>query len=101
MSRYRNLHWEKPEVNQLVYWMGPNAKDILGWFRGNLQFQEVEKKYPGYIPKWWYPADEITIREHPDPLLNDEVIGKPKKERKQKIEKEIVQKEETFSGDFF
>jgi hypothetical protein len=52
-----NFHICKPKLNQLIYWIGPTNRNILGWYRGGLQFEECEKKYPGYVPKWWYPAE--------------------------------------------
>jgi hypothetical protein len=88
--KYVNFHEAKPEVNRLIYWMGPNMTDILGWFRGNCQFHEVEKKHPGYIPKWWYYAEEhLNI---PDPLFKELIPEEPKKRgRKPKVVEEDVQ----------
>lgn len=120
MPAYRNLHLEKPEVNRLIYWMGPDTKDILGWFRGKLQFHEVERKYPGYIPKWWYYAeDHLNI---PDPLFSESLTlprkrGKrPKNEVEEKVEIQTVivpdvidrmvqvfieEENDDFDGEFF
>lgn len=115
--KYTNFHKSKPEVNRLIYWMGPNMKDVLGWFRGNCQFHEVERKFPGYIPKWWYYAeDHLNI---PDPLFKASIPEEPKKRgRKPKEEKKedpiieikkdrmvqvIVEQDEEddFDGEFF
>lgn len=88
MPKYKNVYKTKPEINQLIYWMGPQATDILGWYRGGHRFDEYERKYPGYIPKWWYPADsELNIK---DPL--DQTPPEPKK-RGRKPKNEEQQKE--------
>lgn len=88
--RYINFHTNKPEENRLIYWMGPNMKDVLGWFRGNCQFHEVERKYPGYVPKWWYYAEEELSIQYPDPMVA--IISEPKKRgRKPKEDLVIVQ----------
>jgi hypothetical protein len=93
--KYTNFHEVKPEVNRLIYWMGPNMTDILGWFRGNCQFHEVERKHPGYIPKWWYYAEEhLNV---PDPLFKESIPEEPKKRgRKPKPEPFVNQSEPTI-----
>lgn len=90
MPDYKNFHEKKPEVNRLICWMGPDTKAILGWFRGKFNFQEVERKYPGYAPKWWYYAeDHLNI---PDPLFKEELPVEPKKRgRKPKVVEKDVQ----------
>lgn len=103
MPQYKNFHIEKPAPNQLIYWMGPDMKDILGWFRGNLQFHEVERKFPGYIPKWWYPAEsELNI-----PPLNPAEKESVRRSRKPKETQLILEEKKENpkiidnSGEFF
>ena len=79
--KYKNQHLEKPGVNQLIYWLGPDGKDHLGWFRGKYTYEEYERKFPGFLPKWWYAA-EIGLVPDPKAESNSLKINKkPKKEK--------------------
>lgn len=87
--KYFNLHLEKPDPHKLIYWHGPNGKDILGRYRGKMKYEEVERKYPGFVPKWWYYAEEIlneTIDDpmfpKADPRIAERLAKKEERERK-------------------
>ena len=67
--KYNNFHVEKPEPNKLLYFFGPNGKDILGWYRdfGWLHFETVTGEFSGFVPKWWYYAENELAESIEDP----------------------------------
>lgn len=92
--KYTNFHLEKPEINKLIYWFGPDGKDHLGWYRGPavgyLLLEEVERAYPGYVPKWWYYAEEELTLSIEDPRFPREKIplkrGRPSKKVEEPVD---------------
>lgn len=84
--KYINTHLQKPEIDQLIYWFGPNGKDILGWFRGKLTYEEYQKEFPWFVPKWWYPAEPGLV---PDPKYQED---KPLKIKRQYTKRKNIEK---------
>lgn len=56
--KYKNFHFEKPETHQLVYWLGPTCKEVLGFFMGGTIFIEADGTQRGYYVKYWRPTIE-------------------------------------------
>lgn len=57
-SKYNNFHIEKPQVHQLIYWLNPQVREVLGFFMGGTVFIEADGKQRGYYAKYWRPASE-------------------------------------------
>lgn len=49
---------EKPELNQLIWYVGPIAKEILGFYCGGTIFIEADGTKRGYFAKHWRPAND-------------------------------------------
>lgn len=56
--KYNNFHFNRPEINQLIYWLGPNTREVLGFFCGGTIFIEADGTQRGYYAKFWRPASE-------------------------------------------
>lgn len=88
MNKYKIFPVEKPELNQLIWYIGPVAKEILGYFLGSTTFVEADGTKKGYFAKYWR---ETTPEEKLLPTWNPEaepVIEKRK--YKKRAEKEEI-----------
>lgn len=66
--RYQNFHCNKPSVDQIVYFLGPAGKEILGIYKEYpLFFQALDKSVQGYYSKMWRPLtdSEMALVELP------------------------------------
>lgn len=60
--KYNNLHHTKPTPNIPVYFVSPEAKEVLGTFIPNLGFNATEGKLRGYMAKWWRYLTDIELQ---------------------------------------
>lgn len=60
--KYNNLHLIKPTSNTPVYFISPEAKEVLGTFIPNLGFSATEGKLGGYMAKWWRYLTDIELQ---------------------------------------
>ncbi len=57
--KYKIFPVEKPEINQLIWYLGPTSKEILGYYLGGSSFAEADGTKRGYYAKYWRDADSI------------------------------------------
>jgi hypothetical protein len=72
-DKYNKLPVKRPQINDLVWWLDPQGKELLGYFVGlsyNFPiFIGTDKKTSRFHPKYWRFAsieDETLIDWHPD-----------------------------------
>jgi len=72
MKYYCKLPVQKPEINELVWWLNPQCVEKLGYFGGfsyNFPiFIGTDKKISSFHPKYWRKAnveDELLIDWNP------------------------------------
>lgn len=58
-KEYQIFPVSKPELNQLIWYIGPIAKEILGFYLGATKFVEADGTYRGYFAKYWRAADDV------------------------------------------
>ena len=56
--KYKIFYDEKPEIHQLIYWLNPQIREVLGFFMGGTVFIEADGTKRGYYAKYWRPASE-------------------------------------------
>ena len=69
--KYKNFHVDKPEINQLIYWLDPQIKETLGFYLGSTIFIEADGTQRGYYAKYWRPAnetDQLLVTWSPEKL---------------------------------
>lgn len=49
---------EKPAIHQLIYWLNPQVREVLGFFIGGTVFIEADGTRRGYYAKYWRPTSE-------------------------------------------
>lgn len=92
-QKYKIFPAEKPEIHQLIYWLGPTCKEVLGFFMGGTIFIEADGKQRGYYAKHWRSAseaDQLLATWKPDGSHIPPIVPKRaynKKEKKPKTEK--------------
>lgn len=66
--KYNKLPVDKPEINDLVWWVNPQGKESLGHFSGFIHnfpiFIGTDQKISRFHPKYWRKAsveDELLI----------------------------------------
>ena len=52
----------KPTSNTPVYFISPDAKEVLGTFTPNLGFSTTEGNLKGYMAKWWRYLTNIELQ---------------------------------------
>jgi hypothetical protein len=95
--KYKNFHIDKPQVHQLIYWLNPQIREVLGFFMGGSVFIEADGTQRGYYAKYWRPASEedaLLATWKPDgshipPVVPKRAYNKKSvnKEKKSKTEK--------------
>ena len=81
--KYNKLPVDKPEINELVWWINPQGKEMLGHFGGfsyNFPiFIGTDQKISSFHPKYWRKAsveDQLLV------LVNPVSTPKPKRKKK-------------------
>lgn len=59
---YNNLHHTKPTSNTPVYFVSPEAKEVLGTFMPFVGFNATESNLKGYMAKWWRYLTDIELQ---------------------------------------
>lgn len=73
MQKYKIHPSESPEINKLIWYIGPTGKEILGYYIGKTFFVEADGKNRGYYAKYWRYADEqdsLLATWSPDPAIH-------------------------------
>lgn len=60
--KYNNLHHTKPTSNTPVYFISPEAKEVLGTFMPFVGFNATEGNLKGYMAKWWRYLTDIELQ---------------------------------------
>lgn len=83
--KYNIFPTNKPQINELVYWLNPQCKEVLGYFQGfsyNFPiFIDGDKKMSSFHPKYWRKTndeDKLLIQWSP------EQVESPSRKRKKK-----------------
>lgn len=58
MKKYNIFPGQKPENNQLIYWINSQMKEVLGFYCGGTIFIEADGTRRGYYAKYWRPSNE-------------------------------------------
>ena len=90
-SKYNNFHLVKPQVHQLIYWLNPQIREVLGFYCGGTIFIEADGKQRGYYAKYWRPAseaDELLATWKPDGSHIPPPVPKRAYNKKPKVEKD-------------
>ena len=62
MTKYNNSYEIKPEINQVIYFIGPTGVELLGTFLGGTRFDAIgHENSKGFCAKFWRPAEEEII----------------------------------------
>ena len=78
MSKYQLFPMEKPEVNQLIWYVGPIAKEILGYYCGGTDFVEADGTKKGFFVLYWRAANEADALLPTWSPLTESVLEKRK-----------------------
>ncbi len=84
-NQYKVFPSSKPEVNQLIWYLGPVGKEILGYYVGKTFFVESDGTNKGYYAKYWRPADEqdyLLPTWSPDPVVDKKIKRNVKSKKK-------------------
>lgn len=93
--KYNNLHNIKPEILQPVYFIGPVAKEVLGfWANPSIGFISSDETIKGYFAKHWRALDvaELQLFDYPK-QYKPESLPKPKQikvKSNRKVEKKNI-----------
>lgn len=76
---YNNFHKEKPNIDELIVWLDCQLREVFGYYRGKLYFEEVNLPHTGYLPKFWRETTDIESNQFkPIPIIK-RGRGRPKK----------------------
>jgi len=59
--KYKNFHIDKPLPNTPLYFIGPNATELLGWYLGGTWFEDTAGRYRNYYAKFWRELAESEM----------------------------------------
>jgi hypothetical protein len=73
--KYQIFPQSKPQINDLVWWLNPQLKEVLGYYKGFSAgfpiFIDKDKQISKFSPKYWRNTsqeDELLIDWHPDKI---------------------------------
>lgn len=71
--KYQIFPIVKPSEFQLVWFIGPTAKETLGYFMGGTNFSFADNSRHGFYAKYWREADEkensSSWNPNPEPVV--------------------------------